>query len=123
VLSLVAGSVDAITFLGLGGPFTAHVTGNLIILAAHNINGGSAPLAPILAVPVFSAALGLKRLLASRLEVCALASLRPLLVLQLLLLACSFAFCAAAGPGIDPNAANRIIAGMLGVAATAVQMR
>jgi uncharacterized membrane protein YoaK (UPF0700 family) len=44
-----------------------------------------------------------------------------LLALQLLLLACFLALCAAAGPGIDPNAPNAIIAGMLGVAAMAVQ--
>jgi uncharacterized membrane protein YoaK (UPF0700 family) len=121
VLSLIAGSVDAIGFLGLGGLFTAHITGNLVILAAHVVSGDSAQLAPILSVPVFIVALGLTRLLASGLEAIGLASLRPLLVLQLLLLACFLALCAAAGPGIDPNAANAIIAGMLGVAAMAVQ--
>jgi len=121
VLSLVAGSVDSISFLGLGGLFTAHITGNLVILAAHIVNGGNAPLAPILSVPVFIAVLGLTRLLASWLEAIGLASLRPLLTLQLLLLACFLALCAAAGPGIDPNAPNAIVAGMLGVAAMAVQ--
>ena len=33
VLSITAGSVDVISFLGLGGLFTAHTTGNLVILA------------------------------------------------------------------------------------------
>jgi hypothetical protein len=65
VLSLVAGSAGVISFLGLSGLFTAHITGNLAILAAHLVNGGNAPLAPILSVPVFIAALGLTRLLAS----------------------------------------------------------
>jgi uncharacterized membrane protein YoaK (UPF0700 family) len=121
VLSLVAGSVDAISFLGLGGLFAAHITGNLVILAAHVVSGGSAELAPILSVPVFVAVLGLTRLLASGLEAIGLASLRPLLGLQLLLLTCLLALCAAAGPGIDPSAPNGIFAGMLGVAAMAVQ--
>jgi hypothetical protein len=35
VLSVTAGSVDVISFLGLGGLFAAHITGNLVILAAH----------------------------------------------------------------------------------------
>src|SRR3979411_972581 len=59
VLSIIAGSVDAIGFLGLGGLFTAHVTGNLVILAAHLASGSGAPVAPMLSVPVFVAALGL----------------------------------------------------------------
>jgi len=45
LLSIIAGSVDAIGFLGLGGLFTAHVTGNLVILAAHLVSGGEAPIA------------------------------------------------------------------------------
>jgi uncharacterized membrane protein YoaK (UPF0700 family) len=121
VLSLVAGSVDAISFLGLGGLFAAHITGNLVILAAHLVSGGNAEWAPILSVPVFVAVLALTRLLASGLEAIGLASLQPLLGLQLLLLTCFLALCAAAGPIIDPSAPNGIFAGMLGVAAMAVQ--
>jgi uncharacterized membrane protein YoaK (UPF0700 family) len=121
VLSIIAGSVDAIGFLGLGGLFTAHVTGNLVILAAHLVSGGAAPVAPMLSVPVFVVALGLTRLLAAGLERIGVASLRPLLLLQLLLLAGFLALCASAGPSIDPNALVAILAGMLGVSAMAVQ--
>ena len=121
VLSVIAGSVDAIGFLGLGGLFTAHVTGNLVILAGHLARGGKAPVAPMLSVPVFVAALGLTRLLASALERIGFASLRPLLLLQFLLLAGFFVLCASAGPRIDPDATKAILAGMLGVSAMAVQ--
>ena len=75
VLSVIAGSIDAISFLGLGGLFTAHVTGNLVVLVAHLATGSRAPVASILSVPVFVAALGLTRLLADFLEKIGLVSL------------------------------------------------
>jgi uncharacterized membrane protein YoaK (UPF0700 family) len=121
VLSVIAGSSDVISFLGLGGLFTAHITGNLVILAAHVLGGQPAQLALILSVPVFAAALALTRLLVGSLESIGLASLRPLLLLQLLLLSGSFVVCVAAGSPIDPDGANAIFAGMLGVSAMAVQ--
>jgi uncharacterized membrane protein YoaK (UPF0700 family) len=121
LLSVIAGSVDAIGFLGLGGLFTAHVTGNLVILAAHLVSGGEAPVAPMLSVPVFMVALGVTRLLVGGLERIGFASLRPLLLLQLLLLAGFLALCASDGPHIDSDAPNAILAGMLGVSAMAVQ--
>src|SRR5467141_3942211 len=121
VLSIIAGSVDAIGFLGLGGLFTTHVTGNLVILAAHLVSGSGAPVAPMLSFPLFVAALGLTRLLAGALERIGLASLRPLLLLQLLLLVGFLVLCVSAGPRIDPDAPIAILAGMLGVSAMAVQ--
>src|SRR2546430_596788 len=60
-------------------------------------------------------------LLVGGLEAIGLASLRPLLLLQFLLLAGFLVLCVAAGPRLDPNAANAVVAGMLGVAAMAVQ--
>src|ERR1700723_389241 len=67
-LSVVAGSVDVISFLGLGGLFAAHITGNLVVLAAHLVTGRPASLAAILSVPVFIVGLGLTRLPAAALE-------------------------------------------------------
>ena len=121
VLSVIAGSVDAIGFLGLGGLFTAHVTGNLVILAAHLVSGSGAPVAPMLSVPMFVAALGLTRLLAGALERIGFASLRPLLLLQFLLLVGFLGLCISAGPRIDADAPIAVLAGMLGVSAMAVQ--
>jgi uncharacterized membrane protein YoaK (UPF0700 family) len=121
ILSIIAGSVDVISFLGLGGLFTAHITGNLVVLAAHIVTGRAMPLAPILAVPVFIAVLGLTRLAAAGLEDVRRATLRPLLALQLVLLVSFLVVDVAAGPFRDPNAPIEVVAGMLGVAAMAVQ--
>jgi len=47
--------VDVIGFLALGGLFTAHIAGNLVVLAAHYITGGFSQIGPLLSVPVFIA--------------------------------------------------------------------
>jgi uncharacterized membrane protein YoaK (UPF0700 family) len=120
VLSVTAGCTDIISFLGLNGLFTAHITGNLVILAAHFFSGES-QIAPMLSVPVFIVIISLTRVLASSLELRGWASLQPLLLLQFLLLAGFLILCVAPGPRIDPNGTVAIIAGMLGVSAMAVQ--
>jgi uncharacterized membrane protein YoaK (UPF0700 family) len=121
VLSVIAGSVDVIGFLGLGGLFTAHITGNLVVLAAHVATGRAATLAPILSVPVFVAVLGLARLAAGVLEETGRGTLRPLLALHLVLLLSFLAVRVAGGGSLDPAAPIAVVAGMLGVAAMAVQ--
>jgi uncharacterized membrane protein YoaK (UPF0700 family) len=121
VLSLVAGSTDIIGFLGLNGLFTAHITGNIVVLAAKVVAGNPAVLSYILSVPVFMAVLFLTRLLASGLERAGISTLRPLLLLQLIFLAGFLVFCVTAGPWSDADAILAIIAGMCGVAAMAVQ--
>ena len=120
VLSVIAGCTDVISFLGLGGLFTAHITGNLVILAAHFFSGES-QIAPMLSVPVFIVILIISRLLAPSLESRGRASLHPLLLLQFVLLAGFLILCVAAGPRIDPGGTIEIVAGMMGVSAMAVQ--
>jgi uncharacterized membrane protein YoaK (UPF0700 family) len=121
VLSVIAGSVDVISFLGLGGLFAAHITGNLVVLAAHIVTGRVATLASILSVPVFIAVLALTRLAAAGLERLCRPPLQPLLALQLVLIVSFLVVWGAAGTGIDPAAPTAVVAGMLGVAAMAVQ--
>jgi uncharacterized membrane protein YoaK (UPF0700 family) len=121
VLSVIAGSVDVIGFLGLGALFIAHVTGNLVIVAARAAAGEHAPAAHLLSVPVFIVALVAARLLAARLDRSGSAALRPLLLLQFLLLSGLFAICIGVGSMADSNAAIMIVAAMLGVSAMAVQ--
>ena len=120
VLSLIGGSTDVISFVGLG-LFTAHITGNIVILAAHAVTDRTGTVAEILSVPVFMLGLGFTRSLAIGLERVRIATLRPLLALEFLLLCGFLALSVAAGPHIDPNAPTAILAGMLGVCAMAAQ--
>ena len=121
VLSLTAGSCDIIGFIGLGGLFTAHITGNLVVLVARLVAGEKALLSYILSVPVFVVALALMSLLAAGLARAGIGSLRPLLLLQFLLLAGFLLLCVAGGAPIDPSEGKAVLAGMLGVSAMAVQ--
>jgi uncharacterized membrane protein YoaK (UPF0700 family) len=121
VLSLIAGSTDVIGFLGPGGLFVAHVTGNLVILAAHLVTGLPVTMAHLLSVPVFIVGLGLTRMLAAGLEVVGRRSLPFLLLLQFLLLAGWLGLCVIVGPHTNPTATSAVIASMLGVSALAVQ--
>jgi uncharacterized membrane protein YoaK (UPF0700 family) len=121
LLSVVAGSTDIIGFLGLNGLFTAHITGNIVVLAANVVAGNPAIISYILSVPVFMAVLFMTRLLACGLERTGISTLRPLLLLQLIFLAGFLVFCVTAGPWSDADAILAIIAGMCGVAAMAVQ--
>jgi uncharacterized membrane protein YoaK (UPF0700 family) len=121
VLSVVAGCTDVIGFLGLNGLFTAHITGNLVVLAAQIAGGVEGQITRILAVPVFIGMVSLTVLLARALESTGRTSLRPLLLLHFLLLAGFLGLCVAAGPHLDPNATIAIFAATLGVSAMAVQ--
>src|SRR5712672_4718519 len=53
LLSVIAGMVDLTGFLTLGNIFTAHITGNLVLVAALVVRGGRMNPAQILAIPVF----------------------------------------------------------------------
>ena len=121
VLSVIAGSVDVIGFLGLGGLFITHITGNLAILAAELVVDDQASVSHLLSVPVFVIALAGTQLLASRLDRLQIATLQPLLLLQFLLLFAFLAIGIGGGPRVDSNAAIMIFAAMLGISAMAVQ--
>jgi uncharacterized membrane protein YoaK (UPF0700 family) len=120
VLSVIAGSTDVTSFLGLG-LFSAHVTGNLVILAAHIVARRADNACLVLSVPLFILVLGLTRLLVAGLEALDLSSLRPLLMLQFLMLSGSFVLGLASGHHPAPEARGILLAGQLSVAAMAIQ--
>src|SRR5215510_1763735 len=91
LLSVIAGMVDVIGFLSLG-LFTAHVTGNLVVIAALVVRGGPPNIAQVLAVPVFIVAVGAVWLIARASDRRGPALVRPLLLVQFLLLTCVLTF-------------------------------
>jgi uncharacterized membrane protein YoaK (UPF0700 family) len=121
VLSTTAGAVDVIGFLALGGLFTAHISGNLCVLAASYITGGFSRVGPLLSVPVFIAVLGVVTLAFGRVEKASDGSRRALLVLHAAGLAACLVLGALFGPFSDADHPMAVLVGMLAVAAMATQ--
>ena len=115
---MTAGAVDVIGFLALG-VFTAHITGNLVILAAHYITGRFGEIGPILSVPVFMLALTVVTM--AFVTAPTRVARRALLVLQTVLIAAFLGFAVCFGPFSDLDSPTAVFVGMLGVAAMAVQ--
>ncbi len=69
MLSVIAGLVDVAGFLCFGHIFTAHITGNLVVMAAQLVDGGPPRVAQLLSIPVFGLTVGVAYLLARRASV------------------------------------------------------
>ena len=121
ILSTTAGAVDVIGFLALGGLFTAHITGNVVIVAAHYVTGGFSQIGPLLAVPVFMAVLGLVTLASSAIARAGSSPLRQLLWLQTALLFGFLLLGVWFGRFDNADSSMAVLAGMLGVSAMATQ--
>jgi uncharacterized membrane protein YoaK (UPF0700 family) len=120
ILSTTAGAVDVIGFLVFGGLFTAHITGNLVVIAAHYVTGRFGQVGPILAVPVFIGVLGVVVLLFEGIDGKS-RSRRALLVLHAALLASCLGFGLGFGPFGNSDSPVAVLAGMFAVAAMATQ--
>lgn len=120
VLSITAGAVDVIGFISLGGLFTAHITGNLVILAAHYVTGRFAKIAPLLSVPVFYAVLGLVALAFAGRDKPRI-SRRALLILHASFIAAFFGLGVWLGPFPNVDSGPAVFVGMLGISAMATQ--
>src|SRR5215472_10145500 len=64
LLSVIAGMVDLIGFLSLG-IFTAHVTGNIVVVGALIVRHNRVNPAQILAIPIFILAVAITWLIAA----------------------------------------------------------
>jgi uncharacterized membrane protein YoaK (UPF0700 family) len=68
LLAAVAGYVDTLGFVALFGLFTAHVTGNFVLIGAELARPGHGVLLKLLAFPAFIAAVVAARLIARACE-------------------------------------------------------
>lgn len=120
-LAFVAGFVDAAAFIALTGLFTAHVTGNFVLIGAELVASSTGVLAKVLALPVFMGAVAWARIVALLLERQGADPLPWLLAVEAALLA-GFGLCGTVLSPLDaPDGAPALVVGMLAVAAMGVQ--
>jgi uncharacterized membrane protein YoaK (UPF0700 family) len=113
--------VDLTGFLTLGNLFTAHITGNLVVIGALVVRRGRINPPQILAIPVFILAVAAVWLLARASGRRGPGLLRPLLVVQFLLLTCVLIFSVITKPSANPHGLMAAIAAMMAVSAMACQ--
>ena len=121
LLSLNAGFVDTVGFLGLQGLFTAHVTGNFVTLAAGFVYGPHGAIGKILALPEFIGAVAVARLVGAALTARGLPTLTILLAVEAVFLTAFLALGAAYGPFPNSDVVPALAAGFAGVTAMALQ--
>src|SRR5580692_11023849 len=121
LLSFNGGFVDTISFLGLQGLFTAHVTGNFVTLAATLVSGTHGVIAKILALPEFVVVIIAARVIGAALRARGLPSLRPMLVAKVAFLLAFFVFAVTLGPFPNSDAPAALLTGFAGIAGMAMQ--
>lgn len=121
LLSFAAGYVDVVGFAALFGLFTAHVTGNFIMIGVQLIGASEGLLTKLLALPTFVVAVGCARLLETSLRRRGQPAVAVLFFVEGALLAAFMVVGLAAAPLADPSAPLVVICGLLGVAAMGVQ--
>jgi uncharacterized membrane protein YoaK (UPF0700 family) len=120
LLSVIAGMVDLIGFLSLG-IFTAHVTGNIVVIGALVVRHDQVNPAQILAIPVFMLAVATTWLIAKASGRRGLGLMRLLLLVQFLLITCLLIFSAITKPSADLHGLMATIAAMIAVSAMGCQ--
>jgi uncharacterized membrane protein YoaK (UPF0700 family) len=108
---------------GAQGLFTAHITGNLVVVAAHYVTGGFSEIGPILAAPVFVAVLGVVTLASVAVAKAGCVSRRGLLILQAILLAGCLGLAVGFGPITNADRPVAVLVGTLASRRWPLRMR
>jgi uncharacterized membrane protein YoaK (UPF0700 family) len=120
-LSFVAGFVDTCVFVGLFGLFTAHVTGNLVLIGSELVHRESEVLAKLLALPMFVLAVVAAVRAADALKRAGRGRVAPLLCAEAALLVLTVATSALAGAPTHADQPSALVAGMFAAAAMGLQ--
>ena len=124
LLSFVAGYVDTVGFVALFSLFTAHVTGNFVLIGATlgGATGGSAGLvSKLLALPAFIAAVAVSTWALRRVQANDGNAARWALIAQAALIGLFMTVGVIAEPLSDGDAPIAALTGMVGVCAMSVQ--
>ena len=120
-LGFTAGFVDTLGFIALFAFFTAHVTGNFVLLGSALSQPVHGLIAKLLALPTFVLAVAAARIYGRSLERRALSAAIPLLVLEAIFLMMFMTLGLFAVPITNADAPLAILTALSGVVAMGVQ--
>ena len=120
LLAVIAGMVDVIGFLSLG-LFTAHITGNLVMVTARLVRGQLPHVGQILAVPVFVIAVAALWWIAKAQKKRGRSLTQPLLLIQFLLLTFALILSVIHSPTVDPPDRMSVVIAAIAVSSMACQ--
>lgn len=122
LLSFIGGYVDTFGFIALFGLFTAHITGNFVLMGAMLVNPMQGGLLKLLAFPAFLMGVAASRIIVLDFEQRQRSPLKTLFAVQcILLIGFMVAGLMAPLPLESDTELAAIFAGMLGAAAMAIQ--
>jgi uncharacterized membrane protein YoaK (UPF0700 family) len=121
LLAFNAGFIDTVGFVGLFGLFTAHVTGNFVLIGASIVTHSSGIVAKLLALPTFILAVAVTSLLLRRGRNNRRLAIGYLLFFQVVLLMAFMAVGVLGGPFKGGDQPIAVACGLVGVVAMGLQ--